>query len=155
MAVVSTHVDAPPERVFEVLSVPASYEDWVVGSSEIRDVEGGWPSRGATFHHTQGIPKVGVKDTSTVLEVDPPGYLCLCVRTRPFVVAKVELRMAAEDGGTRIEMTETPVGGWLAPIHNPLFDLALKARNTESLRRLKRLAERTAAEDQVPVTTGA
>jgi len=38
-------------------------------------------------------------------------------------------------------MIETPVGGIAGPIHNPLFDAGLKLRNTESLRRLKRLAE--------------
>jgi uncharacterized protein YndB with AHSA1/START domain len=154
MAVVDIDIEAAPEQVFEVLSVPASYEDWVVGSSEIRDAEGGWPSEGATFHHTQGIPRVGLKDTTSVLESDPPNYLCLCVRARPVVIAKVELRLTPAGAGTHVEMTEAPVGGWLAPIHNPLFDLGLKIRNAESLRRLKRLAERTAVDGQVPVTAG-
>ncbi len=141
MATVEIQVDASPEQVFGVLSMPERYEDWVVGSSDIRDVEGGWPRTGATFHHTQIVPKVGIKDTTTVLESEPPRYLCLCVRARPVVIAKVELHMQATAGGTRVEMVETPVGGFVGKLHNPLFDLGLKLRNAESLRRLKRIAE--------------
>jgi uncharacterized protein YndB with AHSA1/START domain len=142
MSVNEIHIDAPPERVFDVLADPMSYEDWVVGSSDIRDVEGAWPTEGATFHHTQFVPHVGIKDTTTVLEERRPGYLCLCVRARPLVIGKVEMRLVADNGGTRAEMVETPVGGLVGKLHNPVFDAGLKARNAESLRRLKKLAER-------------
>lgn len=153
MATVSIDVDAPPERVFEVLSVPENYEDWVVGASEIRDAEGNWPTQGATFHHTQGIPHLGLKDTTTVLESEPPSYLRLCVRARPVVVARVDLHLTPAGAGTRVKMVEVPVGGWLAKVHNPLFDLAFKLRNAESLRRLKNLAERASAADTVATSS--
>ena len=113
----------------------------MVGSSDIRDVEGNWPDVGATFHHTQFVPRVGLKDTTTVLESEPPRRLKLCVRARPLVVGEVEFSLRPSDGGTRVKMTEVPVGGIQAPIHNPVFDAGLRLRNAESLRRLKRLAE--------------
>jgi uncharacterized protein YndB with AHSA1/START domain len=141
MSVNEIHIEATPERVFEVLADASSYEDWVVGASDIRDVQGAWPQEGATFHHTQFVPRVGLKDTTSVLEERRPGYICLCVRARPLVVGKVEMKMEARNGGTRTEMVETPVGGLLGKIHNPLFDVGLKLRNAESLRRLKKLAE--------------
>ena len=141
MAVNKIEIDRAVEQVFSVLSDPYSYEQWVVGSSEIRDVDGVWPGVGSTFHHTQFLPRVGLKDTTTVLECESPIRLLLCVRTRPLVVATVELRLEAAGGGTSVTMIETPVGGIVGPIHNPLFDAGLKLRNTESLRRLKRLAE--------------
>jgi uncharacterized protein YndB with AHSA1/START domain len=134
-------VNASPERVFEVLSDPDSYGEWVVGSSEIRDAEGGWPSEGATFHHTQGLPKIGIKDTTTVMESRSPEYLRLCVRARPVVIADVRLQLIRSGRTTRVEMIEEPIGGYLGAVHNPVFDLGLRLRNAESLRRLKRLAE--------------
>ena len=112
-----------------------------MGSSEIRDVEGAWPSEGSTFHHTQFLPRVGLKDTTTVLESEPTKRILLCVRTRPLVVAEVELSLSADGARTNVTMVERPIGGIAGPIHNPIFDLGLKVRNAESLRRLKRLAE--------------
>jgi uncharacterized protein YndB with AHSA1/START domain len=137
----ATHIGSSPEEVFDVLADPHSYADWVVGSSDIRDVEGNWPEPGSTFHHTQFVPKVGIKDTTTVLESQPPRRLKLCVRARPLVVGEVVFELRASDGGTRVTMTETPVGGIQAPIHNPVFDAGLRLRNAETLRRLKKLAE--------------
>ena len=134
-------VERTAGQVFEVLADPFAYEDWVVGSSEIRDVEGSWPQPGATFHHTQFVPRIGLKDTTTVLESDPPNRILLCVRARPLVVAEVELTIRANGSGTRVTMVERPVGGVMGPIHNPVFDVGLRLRNAESLRRLKRIAE--------------
>ena len=134
-------VDRPPEAVFDVLADPYSYERWVVGSSDIRDIEGDWPQVGATFHHTQFVPRVGLKDTTTVLESEPAQRLRLCVRARPLVIGEVELQLETEGAGTRVTMIETPVGGLAGPIHNPVFDVGLRLRNAESLRRLKKLAE--------------
>ena len=124
-----------------MLADPFSYEDWVVGASDIRDVKGAWPEEGATFHHTQFVPKVGLKDTTSVLESEPPRRLLLCVRARPVVVAEVELRLERSGAATGVTMIETPVGGIQGAIHNPVFDAGLRLRNAETLRRLKRLAE--------------
>ena len=145
MAENETMIDRTPEQIFTVLSDPYSYEHWVVGSSEIRDVDGIWPEVDATFHHTQFVPKVGLKDTTTVLEAEPPNRLFLCVRTRPLVVATVELRLQANGSGTSVTMIERPEGGIVGPIHNPVFDAGLRLRNAESLRRLKRLSESRSA----------
>lgn len=134
-------IDRSPEQVFAVLSDPFSYEDWVVGASDIRDVEGNWPEVGATFHHTQFVPRFGLKDTTSVLASEPPTRLTLCVRARPLVVGEVEFSLTPAEGGTRVKMTEIPVGGIQAPIHNPVFDAGLRLRNAETLRRLKRIAE--------------
>ena len=141
MAENEIRVERTPEQVFEVLADPFSYEDWVVGASDIRDVEGVWPQEGATFHHTQFVPKVGLKDTTTVLDCEPPSRILLCVRARPVVVGEVEFTLQAKEGGTHVTMRENPVGGVMGPIHNPLFDVGLRLRNAETLRRLKRLAE--------------
>ena len=135
---------APSEAVFEILSDPACYAHWVVGSSECRGVEGDWPEVGATFHHTQFLPRVGLKDTTSVLELQHPSRLKLRVRARPLVEADVELRLTQGAGHSRIEMIEEPVGGFVGAIDNPLIQLSLRLRNAESLRRLRKLAEQRA-----------
>jgi uncharacterized protein YndB with AHSA1/START domain len=134
-------IEAPAENVFTVLADPESYAHWVVGANEIRGYDQSWPEEGSTFHHTQGKWPLTVKDTSSVLESETNRRLVLEVRTRPFVVAKVELELTPENGRTRIRMTEYPTGGWLRRIHNPLLDALTHLRNARGLGRLARLAE--------------
>jgi uncharacterized protein YndB with AHSA1/START domain len=138
------HVDTPPSAVYAVLADPDSYGHWVVGSSQIRDAEGGWPSEGATFHHTQGVWKVGIKDSTSVIDSEPNRRLILEVRARPLVVAKVKLELEADQAGTEVRMTEVPVRGLLGRLRNPVVDKAISLRNAQSLRRLRRLAEQRA-----------
>jgi uncharacterized protein YndB with AHSA1/START domain len=142
MATTTSHFAATPERVFSVLSDPRSYEYWVVGSKEIRHWDDDFPAVGSSFHHTFLIGPMPVRDSTTVLEADPPRRLKLRARARPTGIAHVTLEMAAEDGGTEVSITEVPVEGIAARLHNPLQDKLIQVRNVESLRRLKRLAER-------------
>ncbi len=137
-------IDLPisPEALWSVLSDPESYGHWVVGAADIRDADATWPAPGATFHHTQGIRGVGLKDSTTVLEAQAPRRLVLEVRARPVVIAKVTLDLAPNAGGTHVTMTEWPIGGWLAKIYRPRMDGMITARNDVSLKRLARLAER-------------
>ncbi len=86
-------IDAPPERVFEVLSDPDSYGFWVVGSSDIRDADAGCPAPGSRFHHTQGVLGVGIKDSMRVLECDGAR------RARPLLPRHVGEAAPAGDGG--------------------------------------------------------
>ena len=142
MATTTSHFAATPERVFSVLSDPRSYEYWVVGSKEIRHWDADFPTVGSSFHHTFLIGPMPVRDSTTVLEADPPRRLKLRARARPTGIAHVTLEMAARDGGTEVSITEVPVEGIAARLHNPLQDKLIQMRNVESLRRLKRLAER-------------
>ena len=135
------YIDAPPDAVFDVLADARTYAHWVVGSSEIRGVEGDWPEPGSTFHHTQGFFGVGLKDSTTSIAANRPRQLVMEVRFRPFMIGKVELRLRPRGRGTHVTMIEYPVRGPVAKIHNPLLDRALWARNVESLRRLRKLAE--------------
>jgi uncharacterized protein YndB with AHSA1/START domain len=141
MARTTIHVDAPPEAVFAVLSDPATYEHWVVGCKEIRGVEGAWPEPGATFHHAVGIGPITVKDSTSVTESVPARRLVLRARARPTGVARVELDLAGRDGGTEVAITEVPIEGPPAMLHNPVQDWLIDRRNREGLQRLKQLAE--------------
>jgi uncharacterized protein YndB with AHSA1/START domain len=145
MAENETYVDAPPDAVFDVLADARSYGHWVVGSSQIEGVEGDWPEPGSTFHHVQGFFGRGLHDTTTALASNRPRQLVMEVRFRPFMVGKVELRLRPKGRGTRVKMIEYPIRGPVAKVHNPLLDRIFWARNVESLRRLRKMAEERAA----------
>ncbi len=144
MSDTAIQVDAPPERVFDVLSDPASYGEWVVGSKHVREADADWPRPGSRFHHTVGIGPINIKDHSEVESCDRPNRLVLRVKFRPAGTALVDLRLEADSGGTRVRMGEKPLGGPAARLYGKIADVAMHGRNRESLRRLKRLAEQPA-----------
>jgi uncharacterized protein YndB with AHSA1/START domain len=143
MARNQSFIAAEPERVFAVLADADRYGDWVVGSKEIRDVEGPFPAPGSRFHHSVGVGPLVVRDHTEVLEVDAPRRLKLEAKARPLGCATVTLELAPQGGGTRVTMIEDPSGHtallrFLPPVH-----LLARLRNAESLRRLKALVERS------------
>ena len=139
MARKTTHIDVPPEAVWDVLADGWQYSGWVVGSQKVRDVDTGWPGPGTRIHHSVGVGPLSWNDETEVLEADGPHRLILEARLRPFATARVELALEAENGGTRVVMNEYPAGGPLAKLNSSLSELLLKGRNVESLRRLTRI----------------
>jgi uncharacterized protein YndB with AHSA1/START domain len=131
----------PPERVFEVLSDPNSYGEWVVGSRYVRSAEDDWPAVGSRFHHAVGKGPFTVKDHTEVVEAERPHRLVLSAKARPFGTARVELDLQPTAGGTRVAMEEHPENPVLRVVMGPLGAFLIRRRNDESLRRLKRLAE--------------
>jgi uncharacterized protein YndB with AHSA1/START domain len=97
MARNAIHVDAPPEAVWEVLGDPRLYGNWVVGASTTFKVDGRWPEVGAVLHHAQMMI---IRDTTVVLESEPPRRLLLEARARPLMVAMVEVTLEPDGDGT-------------------------------------------------------
>jgi uncharacterized protein YndB with AHSA1/START domain len=142
---VSTHVDAPPERVFAQLADAWMYSSWVVGAAHIRDVDDNWPEPGSRLHHRVGPWPVSVDDTTKVLEMSEPRRLLLQARAWPFGEARVEI-LIEPDGrggdGSRVTIKEAPTHGAASAFDNPVQRFVLRARNRESLARLKSIAEK-------------
>lgn len=138
----TTWIDAPPEQVFGVLSDPFTYDDWVVGTTQIRDADEDWPATGTKLHHTVGFPPLGTNDYTQVISVTTDRRLELDAVARPFGRAKVELTLEPAGMGTKLTIVEDP-SGWTAPLRlNPAVHALIRLRNTETLRRLKKIAER-------------
>lgn len=140
-------VHVSPDRVFDVLSDPRAYARWVVGSQAIRSADPGWPAPGSSFDHAVGVGPLRLKDHSSVLECDRPRRLRLLVMARPLSRAFVTLTLHREGSGTRVEMEEVAADGRSRLLFNPLTDPLVRLRNTQSLRRLKRIAE---GDERVP-----
>ena len=141
MARNETVISATPDTVFDVLADGRSYGHWVVGSSEIREVEDGFPAIGTAFHHKVGWGPLKVADETRVEACERPHRLKLRAKARPFGTAIVELELFSHPQGTRVVMTEDAGDRLTALVFNPLTHLLLRGRNVESLRRLAALAE--------------
>ena len=134
----------PPEAVWDALADPGGYGYWVPGSKVIRDADPQWPAPGSKFHHTVGVGPFEVSDHTEALDARPPELLRMRAKGRPLGTATVTMKMTPRDGGTLVRMTESPDGPAALLNLNPLFWLATKARNAESLMRLEELAVRRA-----------
>jgi uncharacterized protein YndB with AHSA1/START domain len=134
----------PPTAVWDVLADAGNYGYWVVGSKLIRDADPEWPAAGSKFHHTIGVGPFKVADHTVALEAERPHRLKLRAKGRPVGTATVTLTMTPRDGGTIVEMNESPDGVYSVLALNPLLHVVTVARNSESLMRLEELALRKA-----------
>jgi uncharacterized protein YndB with AHSA1/START domain len=137
-------VSARPEDVFAVLDDACAYPGWVVGARRIRRVDPDWPEEGSAFHHALGVPGAELRDSSKVLERDPPHRMVLEVRFRPTGVARVQIDVsgAADRERSVVTISETPVGGPVAWLPGVVTDPVLHLRNALSLQRLRHEVER-------------
>lgn len=126
----------PPEQVFEHVTNPWEYPEWLLGASTMRDVDDHWPAVGSNFHHRVGFGPLKVDDRSQVLEIDPPRRLVLLVKATPLVLGKVTFSVEPDGaGGSVLTLEEgpaVPAGNLLRPLLDPLTH----ARNKKSLQRL-------------------
>jgi uncharacterized protein YndB with AHSA1/START domain len=134
-------IDAPPEKVYETLLDPSAYPQWVVGAKELRGVDRRWPRRGARFHHRVGVGPVTIADSTKIVEKKPNRRVVLEVRVRPLGTGQVALDLKPKRRGrrTKVVMTEDVTRGPVSWIRRPIRSAAISARNTVSLRRLRRL----------------
>jgi uncharacterized protein YndB with AHSA1/START domain len=137
-------VDAPAERVWDVLSDGWSYAGWVVGASRMRAVDATWPAAGAKLHHSAGLWPVVLNDETVVKESDPGRRLVLLARGRPFGEAVIEFLLEPDGdrpGRTTVRLREDAVSGPGRLVPAPVRQVLIGGRNTETLRRLAYLAE--------------
>jgi uncharacterized protein YndB with AHSA1/START domain len=138
-------IPAEPETVWRVLADPGSYAYWVVGSKRIRKADANWPAPGSRFHHTVGVGPLTVDDHTESLAADPPRRLVLRAKARPLGLAKVEIELEPERGGTCVTLTENPTGVQRPLAYLPPLQLLTWVRNAESLARIEDLALATGA----------
>jgi uncharacterized protein YndB with AHSA1/START domain len=134
-------IGAPPSRVYEVLSDPERYGDWVVGTRETRATDPNWPQAGSHFEHSSGPDLVGPEDHTSVTDTLAPVMLELHARARPYPSARVTLYLQPDGEGTRVTLIEDPASTALNLLIGPLGHGLIKLRNAAALRRLKELAE--------------
>ena len=134
-------VEASPEEVWDVLADGWLYPLWVVGATRLRDVTGGWPSKGAKIHHSVGVWPLTLDDESEVLEVEPFKRLKLRAAAWPFGEATVTLHLHPTGVNTEVVIEEDASSGPGKLVPEPVRRKMLKVRNVETLKRLAYVAE--------------
>lgn len=142
---VERHVAALPDDLWDVLADGWLYPLWVVGATSLRAVDETWPAAGARIHHSVGAWPAMVHDSTQVLEVVPGRSLLLRAGVWPAGAADVRMTLLPDGDGTLVVMEEKISSGPIALIPRLAYGPLLKARNTESTRRLAYLAENGAA----------
>lgn len=123
--------------IFDVLRDGRTYGDWVVGTSEIRAVDPGWPQEGTRLHYRVGHGPLRKDDVTTSRDYTPDERLELEANAWPMGTARIVLSVEDADGGTLVSIEEHPRRGLAKLLHNPVLDLLIKLRNVETLRRLE------------------
>jgi uncharacterized protein YndB with AHSA1/START domain len=140
LAVNEITVNAPPERVFAVLSDRTQYQNWVVGTESTAAGDGEWPRPGSTLCYEIAGP-LKLSNRTVVKAVDEPHRLELRAKAGLFPDADITLDLIPEGTGTRVRMHERPASTVVSALAGPLGHFVLARRNDEALARLRRLAE--------------
>lgn len=128
--------------IFSVLRDGRSYARWVVGTSEIRDVDESWPQPGARLHYRVGWGPAKKDDETRVMRLADGSELELEAVGRPLGAARVDFRIDTVRDGCLVTIIEHPSKGLLSTLHNPGFEALVFLRNAETLRRLEREVRR-------------
>lgn len=134
-------ISASPSTVFDVLSDPRAYPEWVPGTRAVRSADARWPQEGTAFEYVAGAPGVGITDRTRVVAALPPVMLELRVRLGRFFTVRAAIELAPEGNGTRLVLVEEPASRVLSILIGPAGHFIIKVRNVEALNRLKRIAE--------------
>ncbi len=133
---------ATPAQVWSVLSDGHRYAEWVHGTSEIRDVDAGWPGEGTSIHFTVGYGPFSHKDKTTSRACVEEQKLELEAHAWPAGTARIGLRInPTVDGGSIVTMDEHPLRGPARWVHNPITAIGFRFRVSLMLKDLVRLAE--------------
>jgi len=143
MSVNERTVTCSVDDVFRVLADGWLYPAWVVAAARMRDVDAHWPAPGSRLHHSVGVWPLLIDGTTSSIDWDPPHRFVLEARGWLIGTAQVVIEVEPVEHGARVRMTEWAVKGPARLVPGPLMDVALWLRNTEALRRLGFLSERT------------
>lgn len=142
MAELNVLVDEPPEAVWAVLADGWSYVEWVVGTTEILDVEDGWPAEGTSIAYRAGAGPATFEGRTYSRICEPLARLELEAKAPRIGTARIAIQVLPWGGKSLIIIDEHPISGPGAWLHTAVLDVVLRLRNGVMLRRLGRLVER-------------
>ncbi len=131
--------------MWEVLSDPDRYAEWVVGTEETTPLFGTWPEVGAALRYTVALGPYRFEGSTLVRRLEPPNRLELEARRGPAGTARIAIETMPWGEDTLVLVDEHPLRGPGARLHNAVVEAALQLRHRRMLRRLAEVVESTAA----------
>lgn len=98
---------------------PWTYPQWLVGTSEIREVDGTWPSPGSGFHHRVGVGRLSLPDSTTLVSARAGEELVLRVRVRPLITDEAIFRIVGDDRRCVVTIQEEPTLRFIGNVVRP------------------------------------
>lgn len=133
-------VNRRPAVVWSVLADGYAYAHWVVGTTQIREVDSAWPETGSSIYYTVGRGRFRFDDRSTVRLLEPERRIELEANAPPLGSARVAIGLIPwGDGETVIILDEHPLRGRGAQLHSGVVELLLHLRNRRMLNNLARV----------------
>jgi uncharacterized protein YndB with AHSA1/START domain len=138
-------IDAPPERVYEVMLDPTRLHEWVTIHRKVNRVDDGTPRRGFEMDQTLCLRHANFKVHWTLTEADRPHAATWEGRGPAGSYARTSYRLEAVDGGrTRFEYENEfkAPGGFLGKAASRVIVGGVPEREAaRSLQNLKALLE--------------
>jgi uncharacterized protein YndB with AHSA1/START domain len=135
-------IQASPTQVWQVLSDPRRYAEWVVGTREIKQADEGWPDVDARLRYVLGFGPVTFDDECVVRVCEPERRLELEAMAKPFGSARIAIELVPWAADTVVVVDEHPLRGLGAALEGPPSELFLHLRNRRMLGNLAREVER-------------
>lgn len=142
----SIDIDAPPERVWEVLMDPSRLGDWVTIHRQLREVSDSPLTEGATLKQTLCVRGANFNVNWTVADLEEEKLALWEGRGPAHSRATTRYELSARDGqGTRFDYFnefKAPLGVLGAAASSVIVGSVPKREANRSLERLKALVER-------------
>jgi uncharacterized protein YndB with AHSA1/START domain len=141
VAVVNGLVERRPEQVWDVLADGHAYSDWVIGTTEIRAVDDGWPALGTSIHYTVGRGPLSLRGQTTVRQVDPGRRLGLEAHAGLLGTARIAIELTDWGDGTLIVIDEHPLRGPTYWLQSAVSEALLLVRGRPMVNQLAKVVE--------------
>ena len=141
MATTEIDINAPASAVYDTLMDAWTYEVWVKGTKNIRDVDAAWPAPGSQFHHSVGVGPLMTQDETRMVRCEPDRLVELNMELWPIGEGIVRLELTPHGEATHVTMHEEFTAGPASWADNALQQAAMKLRNDWSLAKLRNIVE--------------
>lgn len=142
---VKIEINAPPQKVWDIVMDPSSLERWVTIHKRLKEVSGGRLAEGSTMEQVLALRGVSFSVHWTLVELDPPHEAVWDGRGPAHSRAKITYRLQGDESGpTQFDYTNefSPPGGALGKVASRVIVGAASEREAaNSLNRLKALVE--------------
>jgi uncharacterized protein YndB with AHSA1/START domain len=142
MAIVNVVIERPREQVWDVLSDGYAFQEWVVGTREIRDVDADWPELGSSIHYSFGWGPLTLDGQTVVRQVEPGRRLGLEADAGLLGTARIVIELDEWGEDTVVILDEHPLRGPSYLLHNTVTDAVLLLRGRPMVQNLAKLVAR-------------